>query len=669
MSESLIGMPTQARIVPRERWQPAGVSELEPDAWAVLRAETHHLVVAGPGAGKTELLAQRASYLLQTDLARNPRRILAISYRNNAATELRDRVRERCGPELTARFDSYTFDAFAKGLVERFRHALPEGLRPPLAFDLAMDGDQQRTVVNQARAAIRALRTTTPASHFPRAHKGVEYDKEFIAEILRGTALRAPRSVPREDHLSDALVWATAPTWATIVAASPCVLTFDMLKRMAQLLVASNPRIAAALRLTYSHVFLDEFQDVTALQYELLQTCFPPAEVTPCQTSRTAILTAVGDDKQRIMSWAGALQDIFTRFASYYDASRRTLLMNYRSDRELVRIQRTLIAAIDGSCPPPVAAPANSAGTGRCEILSFDSDEVEAEFLASFIADLCSGENAPFDAVQPHDICILARMLPDRYTTQVQQALFARGIASRVEDSYNELLRDDVVRALLRVLRLTAGVGGHEAYTKTVDLLLLLADVDPGSPRARTIEEELGRKLGALQAECAQAPATRKAVVAVVRHVLEVFGGSVILRAAFPHMRNNTTYQRIMREFVDLLWLSAERTYGWNTLVADFLGDQSVPIMTVHRSKGLQYHTVAFVGLENEAWTRFNELSEEDKCLFFVAFSRAKQQVVFTYSAHRRLESHGVAVPQGRDRVSALYDLLQEAGVQVRHIT
>ena len=121
------------KLVPLLRpndWRPVGVKDLELGAWDVARSAVNYLVIAGPGAGKTELLAQRACYLLQTGQSPVPRRILAISYKRDAASNLRERVRERCGSELAVPFDSFTFDSFAKGLLDRFRQSLPTRWMP-----------------------------------------------------------------------------------------------------------------------------------------------------------------------------------------------------------------------------------------------------------------------------------------------------------------------------------------------------------------------------------------------------------------------------------------------------------------------------------------------------------------------------------------------------------
>ena len=76
-------------------WQPTGIAELEPSAWAALFDPGCTAVTAGPGAGKTEFLAQRAAFLLQTGACPAPRRILAISYKRDSAANLARRVATR----------------------------------------------------------------------------------------------------------------------------------------------------------------------------------------------------------------------------------------------------------------------------------------------------------------------------------------------------------------------------------------------------------------------------------------------------------------------------------------------------------------------------------------------------------------------------------------------
>ena len=140
------------QLVLPDAWFPVGISSLEAIAEHVVRSKQNTLVLAGPGAGKTELLAQRASFLLNTGTCPAPRRMLAISFKRDAAANLDERVRQRCG-ERSARFDSHTLDAFAKHLVDRFRLALPPEWRPLEGYEVmakSLNVDQIREWIESA---------------------------------------------------------------------------------------------------------------------------------------------------------------------------------------------------------------------------------------------------------------------------------------------------------------------------------------------------------------------------------------------------------------------------------------------------------------------------------------------------------------------------------------
>jgi superfamily I DNA/RNA helicase len=128
-------------------WTPAGRRRLEPNAMlSATERERNVLAIAGPGAGKTEMLAQRADFLLRTGCCPYPRRILAISFKTDAAENLRKRVAERCGRDLARRMDSHTFHAFAKRLIDHYRVVL--------TGDDALDHDYE---VGQSRILRRRI--------------------------------------------------------------------------------------------------------------------------------------------------------------------------------------------------------------------------------------------------------------------------------------------------------------------------------------------------------------------------------------------------------------------------------------------------------------------------------------------------------------------------------
>lgn len=119
------------KIVHPDKWLPCdGISLEEAADTAVRCSDRHVLVVAGPGAGKTELLAQKAAFLFQTNQCREPQKILAISFKTDAAQNLKERVEKRCGTDIKGRFVSMTYDAFAKNILDHFLYALPDELRP-----------------------------------------------------------------------------------------------------------------------------------------------------------------------------------------------------------------------------------------------------------------------------------------------------------------------------------------------------------------------------------------------------------------------------------------------------------------------------------------------------------------------------------------------------------
>lgn len=108
-----------------DQWRPVDGLDLEQNALKAIAMSDQNVVVAArPGAGRTELLAQRADILLRTGQCPYPRRILPVCFKVDAARNLRERVRGRSGARLASRFDSFTFHAFAKRLIDNFRPAL-----------------------------------------------------------------------------------------------------------------------------------------------------------------------------------------------------------------------------------------------------------------------------------------------------------------------------------------------------------------------------------------------------------------------------------------------------------------------------------------------------------------------------------------------------------------
>src|ERR1019366_8090261 len=135
--------------------------------------------------------------------------------------------------------------------------------------------------------------------------------------------------------------------------------------------------VRQALELTYSHLFFDEFQDTTQVQYDLVKAIF---------LGSNAIVTAVGDNKQQIMRFAMARDDPFTPYEGDFKAGRTPLKNNYRSSPDLVRIQDILARALDTKTVTPVSKSRGTIVGSGCEVWDFKTAPAEAKCLAEFVA-------------------------------------------------------------------------------------------------------------------------------------------------------------------------------------------------------------------------------------------------------------------------------------------
>lgn len=395
-------------LIDKEKWLPVDGMILEKNALEVVKSNNNMLVIAGPGAGKSELLAQRACYLLQTDECKEPRRILAVSFKKDAAVNIKERVVKRCGSELASRFDSMTFDAFAKSLVDQFLNAIPDEYRPLRNYNIIDD-----------KELIKFLRKNEIFNY--------KYDKQYMEEINKLTYNILPFKEERS------VIW----LWKYIANKDEnqiCYLTFRMISRLAEYLIRRNPMIKKVLNMTYSHIFLDEYQDTTSLQYDLLKSCF---------YNETATITAVGDDKQRIMIWAGALRDAFDRFKRDFNAVDTMLIMNHRSAPRLLNIQKTIYREFFYKDSEVMFDIDNNSkwneDDGEAYLHLFNYDYEEAKIIATEIRNIIQ------QGYMHRDICILVKQTPEKYCEKIIECLAEYSIIARNEAIYQDILKEELI--------------------------------------------------------------------------------------------------------------------------------------------------------------------------------------------------------------------------------
>lgn len=139
------------------------------------------------------------------------------------------------------------------------------------------------------------------------------------------------------------------------------------------------------------------------------------------------------------------------------------------------------------------------------------------------------------------------------------------------------------------------------------------------------------------------------------------------IRNTFPKYLKDDYFKDILKKCSQKLAEAYIKHFDWSHAVNEFLGDYSVPIMTIHKSKGLEYNTVYFLGLEDDAFWSFSSQRDADMCAFFVALSRAKQEVIFTFSDSREILQFRELriVEQNNENISTLYQMLSKANVEV----
>ena len=522
-----------------DAWKPADGLTLEPNALRAAKEQARSLALtAGPGAGKTEMLAQRADFLLSTGTCRYPKRILAISFKVDASSNLKERVKRRCGSELATRFDSYTFHAFAKRIIDRFR--------PVLTGEYALDVNY-KIVERKVKPSRQEIEF---ADLVPRA-----------IEILRKSAM------------------------------------------------ARN-----AIRQTYCDVFLDEFQDCTNLQYELLKLAFQGTSIR---------LTAVGDTKQKIMGWAGAMDGIFQAFVADFAAEPLNMYRNFRSKPRLLRLQNEIIRKLD----PTSVMPDEQLSGDEGEVFAwrFGDSHKEADYLADLIEGWIRAEQLP-----PAEIAVLIRNQLDLYANHLMAALEARGIPFRNEQQMQDITVEPAARLIVDYLSCLYGQREPKAWIRLMNQLIPFADEEIQSNARKDLDRLVKQQ---------------RKEIAIAELVDEPFSGWWEFVRAFlkqisietlvslsPDYESHDRLKEIVRDtkarIEELLKLEPDLPKA----LERFSDDQAVRILTIHKSKGLEFDSVVIMAVENEIF--FGDQGE-NRCAYFVGVSRAKKRLILTHADQR----------------------------------
>ena len=598
-------------MVKSEEWFPKGDIILEEAALGAVKDVTNCLVIAGPGAGKTELLAQKLDYLFSTNKCVSPKKILALSFKTDAASNLKERVKKHYGDEYASRFTSLTYSAFEKRILDQFRDVLPEAIRPSKDY-LIEDWDTIKEILSIN--GINGWRMSDIRNFVENIILNDGNTHKLKKDLLKGTQDNKP------------------------------VLLYRQITKLSTQIIANNEYIRKALQMTYDFVFLDEFQDTTHAQYNLLKTCF---------LGSSCKLTAVGDNKQAIMRWAGAKPDIFPDYIRDFKSNEYQLLMNHRSVPKLVEFQKEVHQILNSNHSSIQSNYYPEFQEGEITLFEFENESLEAKLIANDIESKIQG------GIRPSEICILAKQKVGIYSFKLISILNSKGIKARIENEYQDILKDPTCNLLLDLISCSQGKRDPLIWENISNFYGNINGIDELTDELILAKsyKEIDNIVSDITYLISNVIPNEESMLKLIDCIIEKIDEKRII-SNFSTYNRKSDLDIIVKNFSKLLYKEYSQTQGeWLDTVSSFKGENSIPIMTIHKSKGLEYEVVYFLGLEDSAFWSFNDQPEEDKSAFFVALSRAKSHLIFTYCKLRNNS------PQNNRNINEIYSLLTQSNL------
>lgn len=597
-----------------------GLNERQKEA--VEHTEGPLLIIAGAGAGKTKTITHRIAHLIQKGV--QPRNILAVTFTNKAAGEMRERI-QRLIPQGRGLPFVSTFHALGVRLLREF-HA---EARLDRSFTI-WDRD------DSTRAVKSALEKLSIEQWPPRS-------------VLAAISREKGDGVAQQEYAANAKTFrerAVAQAWNLYEEAlrEEGALDFDdLLFRTLGLLRASKD-VRELLQNRWTHITIDEYQDTNKAQYEIARLL----------AGERKNICVVGDIDQNIYSWRGAdIQHLMEFELTYPGAKVVVLEQNYRSTRTILSAANAVIEK-NRNRKPKVLYTDNA--TGDPIVVYGGRNEIdEAWFIAQNASSLIER------GVRPDEIAVLYR---ENFQSRVlEEAMLAHDVPYRVlgtrfferkevkdalsylRAALNEKSRVDVLRIIGTPPR---GIGKVTADK-------MIAGGERELTGAAKIKVAAFREtLAKIQTAIHTLPASE-----AVRYAVEVSG----LDAHFQKTEEGRERLENVRELVNFAtrYDFDAPPSGIEKLLeeAALQSDQdeleekqsAVSLMTVHASKGLEFDVVFVSGLEQGLFPaiRQNDASrdeEEERRLFYVALTRARTRLFLSF-AHERMKygSREFAVP------------------------
>lgn len=596
-------------------------------------------VLAGAGSGKTRVLVQRIAWLIAIEGA-SPYSILAVTFTNKAAAEMRDRVQSLIDQPV----DQFWIGTF-HGLCHRFLRIHYEAAKLPKAFQILDSDDQLRTIKRVMRAMGVDEKHYAPrsAQHFINHHKD------------QGTRAKA---IKLKSYDPNAEVWLSIYTAYEVACQQTGAVDFAELLLRTVELFRDNPDIAAHYHQRFAHVLVDEFQDTNTMQYTLIKHL----------TNSAGSVFIVGDDDQSIYGWRGAQVDNIHHFADDFPGTETVRLeQNYRSTGNILnaanaviehnhnRLGKNLWTADEDGEPIVLYAARN--------------DLEEARFVAEKIQLWVSAGG------QRSDIAILYRN--NAQSRAFEEILIAMQIPYRVYGGLRFFERAEIKDALA-YLRLALHAGDDTAFDRIINTPTRGIGEKTQTilrQRSRDMQRSLwdatvdlltiddnslnGRAKNALQKFIDLITELRAAINAQTR-LSDCLDQVNQLSGLIKHHQNSNDPRSEDRlENLDELinaGASFHTEHGLDSEppIIEFLANAAleagegqatewedcVQLMTLHSAKGLEFKVAFLVGVEEGLFPSQRSESdpeklEEERRLAYVGITRAMEQLVISYSERR----------------------------------
>ncbi|MBE6358215.1 MAG: ATP-dependent helicase [Lentisphaerae bacterium] len=597
-----------------------------PDAEIVIRHPSCcFLIDSPPGTGKTEVLAMKAKHIFAAQSETVPK-ILTLSFKRHAANDLNNRIRQYTQIHDDSPADSFTFDGFAKELLDRFGQLLPEQWRP--SPDYCIDTE------------LFAPATVAEKLYLAAGHSFFMSDIETLPS--RNFALECMVNEPLPEEMSfDGTPENDIPLlmWQYCLKQTPSVLDFPLICALAELLLRCNPQLAKALQCAYTHIFLDEFQDTTIAHYRLLKTAFPPG---------TLPVTAAGDQQQNIMLWAGAMHGIFFEFQHDYNAPKVLLPFNYRSNGTLLSIQNHLAKFMLGKDAKPPVLPAVVNSVGECRIMVFPDETAESRFV---IDKICSLLQLP--DISPRDIGIIVRQFPENVLNQLHPAARDRSIRIRNEEKTGKLLAEPVIKMLFDLWHM---IFYPSPEIEAQERLMHFLSEPAGNYSTISPHDELDKFRSQILHDFGQLMFTPDDLTDLLEKSTN-FLDKKRLKTIFSRYRQGKYLELCLAELAQQIAASALPCAGIGETVLEFSGNDFIPLTTVQQCKAMEYHTLFLINLDGQELWADDADPFQDLPKIYLASARARQNLYLTASRERNMHS------QDMNNIRLLSDILAPAWV------